>query len=43
VENPRGVSRGIGRVEFDGTAVTGPANIPLEVDGIEHHIVVIPG
>jgi cyclic beta-1,2-glucan synthetase len=43
VENPRGVSRGIARVEFDGNAVPGPANIPLADDGAEHQIVVILG
>jgi cyclic beta-1,2-glucan synthetase len=43
VENPRGVSRGVARVEFDGKAVPGPANIPLADDGLEHHILVILG
>jgi cyclic beta-1,2-glucan synthetase len=43
VENPRGVSRGVARVEFDGNAVPGPANIPLADDGVEHQIVVILG
>jgi cyclic beta-1,2-glucan synthetase len=43
VENPRGVSRGIARVEFDGKSVPGPANIPLSDDGIEHHILVVLG
>jgi cyclic beta-1,2-glucan synthetase len=43
VENPRGVSRGVARVEYDGKAVPGPANIPLVDDGIEHHILVILG
>jgi cyclic beta-1,2-glucan synthetase len=43
VENPRGVSRGVARVEFDGKAVPGPANIPLADDGIEHQIIVILG
>jgi cyclic beta-1,2-glucan synthetase len=43
VENPRGVSRGIARVEFDGNSVPGPANIPLADDGTEHQIVVILG
>ena len=43
VENPRGVSRGVARVELDGKAVPGPANIPLADDGIEHQIVVILG
>jgi cyclic beta-1,2-glucan synthetase len=43
VENPRGVNRGIARVEFDGKSVPGPANIPLEDDGIDHRILVILG
>jgi cyclic beta-1,2-glucan synthetase len=43
VENPRGVSRGVARVEFDGKAVPGPANIPLADDGNEHQILVILG
>ena len=43
VENPHGVSRGVARVEFDGNAVPGPANIPLADDGVEHQIVVILG
>jgi cyclic beta-1,2-glucan synthetase len=43
VENPRGVSRGIARVEFDGKSVSGAANVPLENDGIEHHLVVVLG
>ncbi|HEX4641840.1 MAG TPA: glucoamylase family protein [Candidatus Acidoferrales bacterium] len=43
VENPRGVSRGIVRVEFDGQSVPGPANIPLADDGSEHHILVVLG
>jgi cyclic beta-1,2-glucan synthetase len=43
VENPRGVSRGIARVEFDGNAIPGPAIIPLADDGREHHLLVILG
>jgi cyclic beta-1,2-glucan synthetase len=43
VENPRGASRGVARVEFDGKSVPGPANIPLVDDGIEHHILVVLG
>ena len=43
VENPRGVSRGIARVEFDGKAIPGPAIIPLADDGREHHVLVILG
>jgi cyclic beta-1,2-glucan synthetase len=41
VENPCGVSRGIGRVEFDGKAVPGPAHVPLADDGAEHQILVV--
>ena len=43
VENPQGVSRGVAKVEFDGKTVPGPANIPLEDDGIEHRILVVLG
>jgi hypothetical protein len=43
VENPRGVCRGIVKVVFDGKSVPGPANIPMEDDGIEHHILVVLG
>ncbi len=43
VENPRGICRGVARVEFDGKSVPGPANIPLSDDGIEHNILVVLG
>jgi cyclic beta-1,2-glucan synthetase len=43
VENPRGVSRGIARVEFDGNTISGPAIIPMADDGREHHVLVILG
>jgi cyclic beta-1,2-glucan synthetase len=43
VENPRGVSRGIARVESDGKVIPGPANIPLSDDGAKHHILVVLG
>jgi cyclic beta-1,2-glucan synthetase len=43
VENPRGVSRGIVSVDFDGKPMSGPANIPLADDGMEHNLVVILG
>ena len=43
VENPRGVSRGIAQVELDGKSVSGPANIPLVDDGVEHHLLVVLG
>jgi cyclic beta-1,2-glucan synthetase len=43
VENPGGVSRGVVRVEFDGKAVPGPANVPLADDGVEHYILVVLG
>ncbi len=43
VENPRGVSHGISKVDFDGKSVPGPANIPLQDDGVEHQILVVLG
>jgi cyclic beta-1,2-glucan synthetase len=43
VENPKGVCRGVSKVEFDGKCVPGPANIPLADDGNEHHILVVLG
>jgi len=43
VENPRGVSRGIARVEFDGKTVAGSANITLADDETEHHLLVVLG
>jgi cyclic beta-1,2-glucan synthetase len=43
VKNPRGICRGVSKVEFDGKAVPGPANILLSDDGVEHHITVVLG
>ena len=43
VENPRSVSRGVAKVELDGKTLPGSANIPLEDDGIEHHVLVTLG
>ena len=42
VENPAGVSRGVGRVELDGR-ISGTASIPLVDDGQTHLIVVTLG
>jgi cyclic beta-1,2-glucan synthetase len=44
VENPRGVARGVTRVELDGTALAGnPSEIPLSNDGKVHRVHVILG
>jgi cyclic beta-1,2-glucan synthetase len=43
VENPRGVSRGIARVECDGKQITIGMNIPLADDGMEHQVLVVLG
>jgi cyclic beta-1,2-glucan synthetase len=43
VENPRGVTRGIVKIEFDGKSVSGPANVQLTDDGGEHHLFVVLG
>lgn len=44
VENPRGVTRGVARVELDGVALAGTrAPIPLEDDGATHRVHVILG
>ena len=43
VENPRGVSRGVARVELDGKLLPNLANIPVVDDGIEHQVLVILG
>jgi cyclic beta-1,2-glucan synthetase len=43
VENPRGVSRGISRVELDGNLLPNTANIPIVDDGAEHQVLVILG
>ena len=41
VENPDGVSRGVGRIELDGRAIKG--DIPIVHDGVEHHVRVVLG
>lgn len=42
VENPRGVTRGVARVELDGVALGGTrAPIPLKDDGATHRVHVI--
>ena len=43
VENPRGVSRGVTRVELDGTALEHLVGIPLADDGASHRVRVILG
>ena len=44
VENPRGVSRGIARIELDGATLTGEeTRIPLADDGATHRIRVVLG
>jgi cyclic beta-1,2-glucan synthetase len=44
VENPRGVSRGVTRVEVDGVAMAGTgAPIPLKDDGATHRVRVVLG
>jgi cyclic beta-1,2-glucan synthetase len=44
VENPRGVSRGVTRVELDGAALADTrAPIPLADDGATHRVRVILG
>jgi cyclic beta-1,2-glucan synthetase len=43
VENPRGVCRGVTRLELDGAAVEGEARIPLADDGITHRVRVVLG
>jgi len=41
VENPDGISRGIGSVQVDGTAVINlPLHLPLLDDGAAHHVLV---
>jgi cyclic beta-1,2-glucan synthetase len=41
VENPEGVSRGVTRVELDGTSLESlPATVPLVDDGKTHHVLV---
>ncbi|RIL05060.1 MAG: glycosyl transferase [Proteobacteria bacterium] len=44
VENPRGVSRGVTRVELDGESLRAPsASIPLADDGAVHRVRVVLG
>jgi cyclic beta-1,2-glucan synthetase len=44
VENPRGATRGVTRVELDGAALSGdPAQIPLANDGAVHRVRVTLG
>jgi cyclic beta-1,2-glucan synthetase len=44
VENPRGLTRGVGRVELDNLTLAGnPARIPLADDGETHRVRVILG
>jgi cyclic beta-1,2-glucan synthetase len=43
VENPSGVTRGIGLVELDGKLLPGPANIPLADDGAVHQVRIVLG
>ena len=44
VENPQGVSRGIGRLELDGKRLPlGPARVPLVKDGVHRVRVVLAG
>ena len=42
VENPRGVSRGVTRIELDGADNTG-RDIPILHDGVEHTVRVVLG
>ncbi len=42
VENPNHVSRGVVRIEVDGTQITGP-DVPLLKDGVEHTVRVVLG
>jgi cyclic beta-1,2-glucan synthetase len=43
VENPKGVSRGIAKIELDGKPVAGFPNIALVDDGSEHQVLVVLG
>jgi cyclic beta-1,2-glucan synthetase len=44
IENPRGVTRGISRVEADGTLLaSGGASLPLTDDGATHRVRVVLG
>jgi cyclic beta-1,2-glucan synthetase len=43
VENPRGVCRGVTRLELDGDPVPDEARIPLADDGATHRVRVVLG
>jgi cyclic beta-1,2-glucan synthetase len=43
VENPKGVCRGVSRVDLDGTPLSGEALIPLSDDGREHQVQIVLG
>jgi cyclic beta-1,2-glucan synthetase len=43
VDNPSGVSRGVGLTELDGKLLPGPANIPLADDGAVHQVHIVLG
>ena len=43
VNNPSGVSRGVGSVSVDGKVVAGRANVPLVDDGAAHWVIVEMG
>ena len=43
VENPRGVSRGVARLELDGAALEGAASIPLTDDRLTHRVRIVLG
>ncbi len=42
VENPRGVTRGVSRIELDGAPLGGPS-IPIAADGATHRVRVVLG
>jgi cellobiose phosphorylase len=43
VENPKGVCRGVSRVQLDGAPLSGGALVPLSDDGREHRVEVVLG
>jgi cyclic beta-1,2-glucan synthetase len=43
VENPKGVCRGVSRIQLDGMPLPGEALIPLSDDGLEHRVEVTLG
>jgi cellobiose phosphorylase len=43
VENPKGVCRGISRLELDGVRLAAEAPIPLSDDGREHRVELVLG